>query len=70
MDALVQPVLAQAPQAGWTEAAARAVLAALVPEDDARIPAQYRQELAQTLVQQALERALERAIAKRDGGSA
>lgn len=70
VDALVQPVLAQAPQAGWTEAAARAVLEALVPEDDARIPAQYRQELAQTLVQQALERALERAIAKRDGGSA
>lgn len=69
VDALVQPVLAQAPQAGWTEAAARAVLAALVPEDDARIPAQYRQELAQTLVQQALTRALERAIAKRDGGS-
>jgi len=68
VDALVQPVLAQAPQAGWTEAAARAVLAALVPEDDARIPAQYRQELAQTLVQQALTRALERAITKRDGG--
>lgn len=69
VDALVQPALAQAPQGDWIEAAAQAVLAALLPEDDARIPVAYRQELARTLVQQALTRAWERARAARDGGS-
>lgn len=64
-DALVQSLAGQVPAAGWAEWAARAVEGALTPEDDARIPAQYRKELARTLVQQALERALERARQRR-----
>lgn len=60
-DELGRPFTGRVPEAGWAEGVARAVEAALAPEDDARIPAQYRKELARTLVQQALERALERA---------
>ena len=60
-DELVRPFTGGAPGAGWAEGVARAAYEAVTPQDDARIPAQYRKELARTLVQQALERALERA---------
>jgi CO/xanthine dehydrogenase FAD-binding subunit len=40
---------------------ARALRAAVEPEDDARIPAEFRRELAETLTQRALARALQTA---------
>ena len=49
------------PDAAWIAEVARAARDAVVPEDDARIPAVYREELTETLVQRAVARALERA---------
>jgi len=51
----------QAADAAGVRAVAQAVAAAAKPEDDARIPAAYRRELAQELTERALARALARA---------
>lgn len=47
--------------AAWTAEVAAAAAAAIQPEDDERIPATYRRELASTLVARALTAAAERA---------
>jgi len=52
---------AQLADAAWAEEAARSVAAIVTPEEDARIPARYRQELVQTLVQRALAKAVDAA---------
>jgi carbon-monoxide dehydrogenase medium subunit len=49
------------PDAAWTADVAAAAGAAIQPEDDERIPAAYRRELAATLVARALTAAAERA---------
>lgn len=60
-DDLLRPFMPRVADAAWALAVAQAVRAAVNPEDDARIPAVYRQELVQTLVERALLRAVERA---------
>lgn len=60
-DDMVRPLLGQLANAAWAADVARAVRAAVAPEDDAGITAVYRKELTEKLVQQALERALSRA---------
>ncbi len=50
----------QAPSAPWVEAVAKAVGAAVDPEDDAQIPASYRRQLAQEMTARALTRCLQR----------
>lgn len=60
-DDLVRPFVGRVADAAWAAEVALAVRAAMAPEDDPRIPALYRQELAQTLVERALLRATERA---------
>lgn len=60
-DDMVRPLLGQVANAAWAADVARAVRAAVAPEDDAGITAVYRKELTEKLVQQALERALSRA---------
>lgn len=60
-DDMVHPLLGQVANAVWVAQAARAVRAAVAPEDDAGITAVYRKELTERLVQQALVRALGRA---------
>jgi carbon-monoxide dehydrogenase medium subunit len=60
-DELLRPFTQRVGDAAWALEVVQAVRAAVNPEDDARIPAVYRQELTQTLVQRALLRALERA---------
>ncbi len=62
MDAMVQGFVGRAADAAWALEVAQAVRTAVEPQDDARIPALYRQELAQTLVERALRRALAGAI--------
>lgn len=57
----LRPFLDRVPEARWIDEVAQAVHDAVAAPDDARIPAQYRKELARSLVQQALVRALERA---------
>lgn len=66
-DALVQDWVGQRPRADWADAVGQAVAAAIKPEDNPRIPASYRRELAHTLVRQALERAWERAVTTTGG---
>lgn len=51
----------QLADAAWAEEAARSVAAIVTPEEDARIPARYRQELVQTLVHRALAQAADAA---------
>jgi carbon-monoxide dehydrogenase medium subunit len=60
-DDMVRPLIGQVANAAWAAEAARAVRAAVAPEDDAGVTAVYRKELTEKLVQQALERALGRA---------
>jgi len=60
-DEMVQPFLGRIANAAWATEVARAVRAAVTPEDDARIAAVYRKELAEDLVQRALTGALARA---------
>ena len=58
---VVRPFVGAVADAAWTAAVALAVSEALNPEDDARVPAVYRKELALTLVERALLRAVGRA---------
>lgn len=60
---LVLPFVGSGPNLHWVTDLAHAVRASLTPQDDAQIPALYRQELAQTLTEKSLLRALERARA-------
>lgn len=56
----VRPFVGRQANAAWAAELARAVRAAVAPQDDPRISALYRQELTQTLVERALLRALTR----------
>ena len=60
---LVLPFVGSGPDRDWVTALARSVRTAVVPQDDAQIPALYRQELAQTLTEKSMLRALQRAQA-------
>ena len=57
---MVQPFVGRVADAAWAEEVALAVSQALDPEDELRVSAVYRKELAHTLVERALIRALER----------
>ena len=48
------------PSTDWVESAARAAAAAIAPEDDERLPGEYRRELTRTLAARALRAALGR----------
>lgn len=58
---MVHPFQGRVADAAWAAEVALAVSQALNPEDELRVPAVYRKELACTLVERALVRALERA---------
>ncbi len=58
---LCRPFVGQPADAGQVKKLAQAVRAAVEPEDNPRIPAEYRRELAQTLTERALTQALEQA---------
>jgi len=60
-DDIVRPFAGRVADAAWAAEVALAVREAMAPEDDPRIPALYRKELAHTLVERALLRAIERA---------
>lgn len=60
-DDIVHPFMGRVVDGSWATEVARAVREAMEPEDDPRIPAIYRKELAQALVERALARALGRA---------
>ena len=60
-DDIVRPFAGRVADAAWAADVALAVREAMTPEDDPRIPALYRKELAHTLVERALLRAIERA---------
>jgi len=60
-DEMVSPFAGRIANAAWAAEVARAVGAAVSPEDDARMSAVYRKELTENLVEQALVRALSRA---------
>jgi carbon-monoxide dehydrogenase medium subunit len=55
------------PDDTWAVRVGTSVAAAIAPDDDPRIPALYRKELAATLVARALGAAVTRAAAPRDG---
>ncbi len=61
MDETVRPFLGGWPDASWRAEVGAAVAERTAPEDDPRIPAQYRKELARTLTARALAAATERA---------
>ena len=63
LTSLVLPFVGSSPDRDWVTALARSVRTVVAPQDDAQIPALYRQELAQDLTQKSLLRALERARA-------
>lgn len=58
---MVHPFQGRVADAAWAAEVALTVSQALNPEDELRVPAVYRKELAHTLVERALVRALERA---------
>ena len=58
-DSITRPFEQQRANAAWVTAVADAVAQAVQPEDDARIPAEYRRELAHTMVVRALDSALQ-----------
>jgi carbon-monoxide dehydrogenase medium subunit len=60
---LLVPFLRRAPDEDWAAELAEAVAASIAPEDDARIPAEYRRELTMTLVRRAVAAALAREAA-------
>jgi carbon-monoxide dehydrogenase medium subunit len=57
---VVRPFVGAVADAAWAAAVALAVSESVNPEDDARVSAVYRKELALTLVERALLRAIER----------
>ena len=61
---VVGPFAGRLAHAAWAAELARALREAVAPEDDPRISAVYRKELAQTLVERALLSALRRAQAE------
>ena len=58
------------PDAAWVGQLARAAREAIAPDEDARIPAIYRRELAEDLVRRALDRALVKARGAAQGVAA
>lgn len=60
LDELTQAFERQRPDAAWVQALAEAAAAAVLPEDDPRVPAAYRRELTRTLTERAVSRALEK----------
>jgi carbon-monoxide dehydrogenase medium subunit len=61
MDEAVRPFLGRSPDASWRAEVGAAVAGQAAPEDDPRIPAQYRKDLVETLTARALAVATERA---------
>jgi carbon-monoxide dehydrogenase medium subunit len=57
LDEVIAPFLGGTPDEQWVARVAAAVRQAVAPDDDTRISALYRRELAQTLVARALARA-------------
>jgi carbon-monoxide dehydrogenase medium subunit len=64
MDEAVRPFLGGRPDTAWRANVAAAVTKQAEPEDDPRIPAQYRKDLVKTLTARALAAATERAQGK------
>ncbi len=64
MDEAVRPFLGRRPDASWRAEIGAAVAGQAAPEDDPRIPAQYRKDLVETLTARALAVATERAQGK------
>lgn len=60
LDAVARQFEGQRADAHWAQAVADAVAHAVQPEEDERIPASYRRELAHSLTRRALVRALEK----------
>jgi carbon-monoxide dehydrogenase medium subunit len=60
-EGIAQRFAGRSADAAWVAEVARAAREAANPEDDARIPAEYRKELTETLVARSLTRALGRA---------
>lgn len=54
MDDALQPFLGRLPDSSWQLAVAKAVTDRTAPEDDTRIPASYRKDLATSLITRAL----------------
>jgi carbon-monoxide dehydrogenase medium subunit len=61
MDATVLPFLGRQPDLAWRSQIGAAVAERTAPEDDPRIPTQYRKDLAASLTRRALAAAAERA---------
>jgi carbon-monoxide dehydrogenase medium subunit len=62
MDTVVAGFTGRIPDAAWRAELGAAVAAEIAPEDDTRLPAEYRRELAHALTERALLSALERAV--------
>nr|WP_269129432.1 hypothetical protein [Ramlibacter alkalitolerans] len=60
LDAVAQAFRGRVASVDWVAEVARAARDAVTPEDQPRVPAVYRKELAETLVARALARCLER----------
>lgn len=60
LDAIVQPFVGGSPDQAWLQAVGEAVEQASTVEDDLRVPAAFRKELARVLTCRALSAALER----------
>jgi len=60
LDELLVPFYGRVPDAAWRAEIGAAVAQAITPEDDKRIPAAYRKELAETLTMRALTAAVAR----------
>lgn len=60
LDTVTAPFVGRRADAAWAMELATAVASAVQPEDDERVPASYRRELAHTLTLRALTRSLEK----------
>lgn len=61
---VAEPFVGKRPDIAWREGLGQAVAEAIAPEDDRRLPAAYRRELANALTSRALARAVEHARKK------
>ncbi|WP_292937379.1 xanthine dehydrogenase family protein subunit M [Noviherbaspirillum sp.] len=60
-DAVARLFSGRVADAGWIDELAQAVRGAVAPEDDGRIPAEFRREITATLVKRAIQSAIGRA---------
>jgi carbon-monoxide dehydrogenase medium subunit len=61
LDETAARFMGRVPDAGWCAEVGAATVDAIAPDDDRRVPAQYRKDLAETLTVRALTTAVERA---------